>query len=66
MTAVSATLRGRRAAESIMVDIGRISRPGAPTFNATTGAYTPSTSVFHEGPCRLRQPTAVEANELFG
>ncbi len=51
-----------------MVDTGRISRPGGdPVFDPVTGLLTPAAgSVVHEGPCRLRMPTAVETNVLFG
>lgn len=51
-----------------MPDTGRITRGGgAVTFDPITGTMTPGVgTVVHEGPCRLRTPSAVERNVLFG
>jgi len=41
-------------AESRMTDTCTIRRPGAPTFNSTTGAYTASSTTVYTGKCRVR------------
>lgn len=58
----------RSEAESLMVDTAMITRPGGePTFDPSTGELTPAAgTTIYEGPCRLRQPTASEAELLFG
>jgi hypothetical protein len=68
VSAVSATLQGRLAAEALMVDTAVVSRPGgAAVLNATTGILTPAAATtVHTGPCRMRQPTAFEAEVQFG
>jgi len=52
-----------------MVDTATIRRPGGPpVFEPITGALTPSAgTVVFTGPCRLRQPTQLEAAQAnFG
>lgn len=68
MTALTATVQGRKLAESLMVDTAMITRPGgAPTFDPNTGLLTPTVgATVYTGVCRLRQPTATEAEVLFG
>lgn len=57
----------RAANASLLVDVGRIVRPDARTFNPTTGALTTPESTVHRGPCRMRQPNGIaEAERLFG
>lgn len=57
----------RAQALSTMVDIGRFTRPGAPTFDPITGEIGLGTgTVVYEGPLRLRAPSAVELTQLFG
>ena len=49
----------RREAESLMVDTCAITTPGAPTWDATNGIYTPGEPVtVYEGKCRIRKPSA--------
>jgi hypothetical protein len=57
----------RAQALSLMVDTGRISRATGSVFDIDTGVVTPGAfTTIHEGPCRLRMPTAVETERLFG
>jgi len=50
-----------------MVDTAKIDRPGDPTFDPNTGLSTSgSTPVRSAGPCRVRQPNAVETTVMFG
>lgn len=47
-------LRGRAAAESIMVDACTVVRQGAPVTNPETGAVTyPAAVTVYTGPCRI-------------
>ena len=56
----------RLQAESLMVDTATVSRPGEPTFNPETGLMDSGSSLVWRGRCRLRQPTGVEREVLFG
>lgn len=46
--------RLRSAAESMMTDTCTIRRPGAPVFDAATGAYTTPDTTVYTGKCRVR------------
>ena len=55
MTAASATLQGRAAAEALMVDACTITRrTGLGAINETTGQYTPTSSTIYTGACRVK------------
>jgi hypothetical protein len=57
----------RVQAESTMTATATITRPTGFAFNPGTGlSEETSTTVVSETPARLRQPTAVEANVMFG
>lgn len=57
----------RRQALSLMVDSARFVRPGPAVFNPDTELLEPGAdTLVHEGPCRLRAPSAVELRRLFG
>lgn len=68
MSAVQALRRGRRAAQRIMIDRGRILRPSADTvIDPVTLTESPGEpTVLHEGPCRVRQATRAEQEVVFG
>lgn len=53
MTARSAMLRGRKAAEALMVDSCVITRVTGRTMNQSTGAYTDTTSTIYSGKCQV-------------
>jgi hypothetical protein len=49
-----------------MVDVCRITRPGTPVLDRSTGQVTTPETVLYEGPCRLqpqRTPSPAEAGE---
>lgn len=46
--------RLRRAAESLMTDTIRITRPGQPDVDPVTGAETPTGEVLYEGPGKVQ------------
>lgn len=57
----------RAANASLLIDLGQIVRPGPAGFDSTTGLLTPSETVVHTGPCRMRQPSGIVENEaVFG
>lgn len=64
VTAADVAERGQILAESLMVDACTITRggSGAPTFNSTTGTYTPPAgSTVYTGACRVK-PSALSGN----
>ena len=67
MSATSATLRGRIAAEGLMVDTCTIVRRGAAVTALDTGAVTyPAQQTIYTGKCRLKLPVAVARPDLVG
>jgi hypothetical protein len=56
MSATTATLRGRLAAEALMVDACTIQRVTGSSTNDTTGVVTPTYSTIYTGKCRVQQP----------
>lgn len=67
MGAESALLRGRAAAEALMVDACSISRGGVSTFNPATGAYDPGAgTTVYSGKCRLQSGRTQAANPEAG
>lgn len=58
---------GRLLAEVILIDDGTISRPTADSFDEETGVLTEGVpTLIYSGPCRIRMPTAIETNVIFG
>lgn len=68
MTATAATARGQAFAEQQMTDTATITGPaGTPTFNATTGAYTPSPgATLYTGKCRVKPQNVVDRTVQAG
>lgn len=57
----------RVQAESTMTATANVTRPVGFVFDEGTGLSTEAaTTIVADSPCRLRQPTAVEANVMFG
>jgi len=54
MSALTATLQGRAAAERIMLDTCTVRRKTGTTFNESTGQYTDTTSTIYTGKCKLQ------------
>lgn len=59
MTAQSTVLRGRLAAEALMVDACTIKRVTSFSTNDTTGVVTPTYSTIYSGKCRVQQTVPV-------
>lgn len=76
MTAVDATLRGREAAESLMLDACTITRPGDPVTDPDTGEVTnTSTRIYptpeqiaagNPGKCKVQSKDSAVANPEAG
>lgn len=66
MTAVGATLRGRAAAESLMVDECAVSRPGEPFTDPESGVVSPSSVPVYSGACKVQAAGAQSANPVAG
>lgn len=68
VSAATTVTDGRVLAAELMPDTGVITR-GAETgvLDPLTGIYTPSAgSVIHTGPCRVKTPSLVEQQVVFG
>jgi hypothetical protein len=59
MSALTATLRGRAAAEANMADACTITRAGTPTTDDVTGKVTYSPTTVYSGKCRVQQRVPV-------
>ena len=66
MSALAAIQQARQLAATMMVDTGRVTRDGEPTFDPDTGLVTPSATTIYEGPVWMRMPTVLESEVLFG
>lgn len=67
MSAESAVLAGRTAAESLMVDACIIDRPiGEPVLNETTGQMETTYTPVYTGKCRVQQVGTQAANPNAG
>jgi hypothetical protein len=58
MSAEALVLRGRQAAEALMVDTCRITSGGEPITNADTGVVTTTRTTIYEGPCKVQSKAA--------
>lgn len=65
MSAQGLTLRGRAAAESLMVDACTVHRPGAPVTDAD-GNVTASLTLVYTGMCKVQQTIAQSSNPTAG
>jgi hypothetical protein len=67
MSATTATLRGRVAAEANMLDTCTVRRKTGESVNDTTGVVTPTYSVVYSGKCKLqRSPVAGDQRRTVG
>ncbi|MFE4229132.1 DUF6093 family protein [Arthrobacter sp. NPDC056886] len=66
MGAIDATLRGRAAAESLMIDACKVQRPGEPTTDPDTGEVTPSETFVYSGPCKVQQTISQASSPTAG
>jgi hypothetical protein len=66
MSATSVTLRGRAAAERLMVDACVIKRPSGSTSNPDTGEAVASYTTIYTGQCRLQQSAPSAGGQAVG
>lgn len=66
MSAVTATLAGRRAAERQMIDSCTIARPGPSVEDPVTGIPAPSSTPVYSGRCKVQNLDPQEAALLTG
>lgn len=71
MSAASITLRGRTAAEALMVDACTVKRLASTSTDPETGVITPTYTTVYTGKCKVQQsapataPTTVGEAEIF-
>jgi hypothetical protein len=66
MTLTSLVLRGRAAAEALMVDACTVRRPTGTVTDPETGNVTPSSSLVYEGKCKVQATQAQASNPVAG
>lgn len=66
MTALEATLRGRVAAESLMLDACTITRPGDPVTDPETGDVSSTPTTVYAGKCKVQSKDAATASPEAG
>ena len=66
MSRRSATLAGRRAAETGMTDTWAVYRYTDGVLNETTGQYTPTATTVYSGPGKLQSFESYEQNPVAG
>lgn len=66
MSAQGLTLRGRSAAESLMVDACTIHRQGELFTDFDTGVVSPVMALVYEGVCKVQQTIAQSSNPSAG
>lgn len=58
MTAQTTVLRGRQAAEALMLDACTVRRVTGTSTNDSTGVVTPAHTTVYTGKCKLQRPAA--------
>lgn len=66
MTALEATLRGRIAAESLMLDACTITRPGEVVTDPNTGDVTNTSTEVYSGKCKVQSKDSATASPEAG
>lgn len=66
MAALTAVLRGRRAAERLMVDSCVIERPAGTTVNDETGDIVPNYDPVYDGKCKVQSREGRATNPEAG
>lgn len=66
MSARAAVLRGREAAEALMVDSCRVHRPGLAVTDPATGKVTTPLTLIYEGKCKIQQTLAQSSKPEAG
>ena len=63
---VDAVLRGREAAEALMLDSCTVIRPGPVVTDPATGNVTPSSTPVYAGRCKVQQTISQASNPSAG
>lgn len=66
MTAIDAVLRGREAAEALMLDQCTITRPGEVVTDPNTGDVTNTSTEVYAGKCKVQSKDSATANPEAG
>lgn len=66
MTAIDAVLRGRKAAESLMLDQCTITRPGEVVTDPETGDVTNTSTEVYSGKCKVQSKDSATATPEAG
>lgn len=66
MSAVTALLRGRTAADALMVDECTITRPGEPVTDPETGDVTNPSAPVYSGRCKVQSKDSATASPEAG
>lgn len=66
MSALSATLQGREAAEALMLDSCVVRRLTGKTLDQTTLQYVETFAAVYEGRCRVRAPNVQDREAVAG
>ncbi len=66
MGAVDATLRGRVAAEALMLDACTVHRPGAPVTDPETGDVTNTPVTVYSGKCKVQSKDSATSSPEAG
>ena len=66
MTALEATLRGRLAAESLMLDACTITRPGEVVTDPNTGDVTNTSTTVYSGKCKVQSKDSATSSPEAG
>jgi hypothetical protein len=66
MSATSVTLRGRAAAERLMLDTCTIQRTASLTTDPDTGVVTPTYTTVYTGKCKVQQQSPASAPTVVG
>lgn len=66
MSALDATLRGREAAESLMLDTCMITRPGTPVTDPISGDVTNTPITVYSGKCKVQSKDSATSNPEAG
>ena len=66
MTVVDAVMRGRTAAEALMLDSCTVERSAGTVTNPDTGKVYPALTAIYTGPCKIQQTLAQSSNPVAG
>ena len=66
MSLTDLVLRGRAAAEALMIDACTVRRPTGTVTDPVTGNVTPSSTLVYDGKCKVQSTQAQASNPVAG